>query len=100
MEVPVTREEVVVERHPVDRRPTDRPISDKEEIEVDLTREEAVADKRTVVYEEVGVDKRVVQDTERVEADVQREVAHVKEEGDVDVRGDTRGTGPDSPRRS
>ncbi len=85
---------------PVDRRPTNQPISDKEEIEVEVSREEVVPEKRTVVYEEVGLEKRAVQDTERVEADLGREVARVKEDGDVDVRGDTGRTGPSGPRRS
>ena len=100
VDVPVTHEEVTVTRQPADRRPTNQPISDKEEIEVEVSREEVVPEKRTVVYEEVGLEKRAVQDTERVEADLGREVARVKEAGDVDVRGDTGRAGPSGPRRS
>ncbi len=48
-----------------------------------------IAEKRPVVYEEVELQKRTVQDTERVEADVQREVARVKQTGEARVTGDT-----------
>jgi uncharacterized protein (TIGR02271 family) len=88
VEVPVTREEVVVERRPVDRRPADRPVGDDEEIEIDVSREEVTAEKRAVVYEEVELGKRTTQDTERVEADVRREVAEIRRTGDAPVSGD------------
>jgi len=86
--VPVTREEVVVERRPVDRRPADRPVGQDEEIEIDVSREEVTAEKRPVVYEEVQLGKRTTQETERVEADVRREVAEVRQTGDVPISGD------------
>jgi uncharacterized protein (TIGR02271 family) len=85
MDVPVTKEEVVVTRRPADRRPTGDRISDQEEVEMELNQEKVVVDKQTVPYEVVGLEKRAVQGTERVEADVQREVARTKGMGDVDV---------------
>src|SRR5215207_993166 len=36
IDVPTMREEAIIERHPVDRRPADGPISDREEIEIPL----------------------------------------------------------------
>jgi uncharacterized protein (TIGR02271 family) len=92
IDVPVTHEEVIVERRPVDRRPADRPVGDDEEIEVELYREEVTAEKRPVVYEEVELQKRTVQDTEHVEADVQREVAEVNQTGDARLTGETAAT--------
>ncbi|HEX3245253.1 MAG TPA: YsnF/AvaK domain-containing protein [Chloroflexota bacterium] len=83
MDVPVSREEAVVERHPVDRRPSDRPISGREEIEIPLREERVTVDKQPVVYEEVEIGKRQVQDTERVSGELRREVAEVKESGDT-----------------
>jgi uncharacterized protein (TIGR02271 family) len=77
VDVPLTHEEAVVTRRPVDRRPTDQPLRD-DEIEVELTRENVVPEKRTVVYEEVGLEKQAVRDTERIEADLGREVARVE----------------------
>jgi uncharacterized protein (TIGR02271 family) len=83
MDVPVSREEAVIERHPVDRRPSDRPVSGREEIEIPLREEQVTIDKQPVVYEEVEIGKRQVQGTKRVSGDVRREVADVKESGDV-----------------
>jgi uncharacterized protein (TIGR02271 family) len=89
MDVPVTREEAVVERHPVDRHPADSPISDREEIEVPLREERVTVDKQPVVYEEVEVGKRTVQDTEQVSGEVRREVADIKGVDDRTTRGTT-----------
>ncbi len=76
-------------RHPVERHPSDRPIEAGAErtIEV-LVREERVdVEKQAVVYEEVGVGKRQVTETEQVSGTARREEARVEREGDVDVRG-------------
>src|SRR5439155_5849335 len=65
MEVPRTREEVYVERRPVDRRPADKPIEGGgQTIEVPVREERVTADKEPVVYEEVDVGKRRTQETE------------------------------------
>jgi uncharacterized protein (TIGR02271 family) len=90
VEVPVAREEVTIERHPVNRRASDRPIGDADQtISVPVREEQVVADKQTVVYEEVNVGKRAVQDTHRVTDTVRREEAVVNTEGDVEVEGGT-----------
>lgn len=87
VEVPVSREEVTVERHPVDRKPADHPIDEGETIRVPVREEEVQVEKRPVVTEEVSIGKRQVQDTERVSGEVRREEARIEGEGDVDVRG-------------
>jgi uncharacterized protein (TIGR02271 family) len=88
LDVPVAREEVYVERHPVDRRPADRPIgeSEAETIRVPVTEERVEVEKQPVVYEEVGVGKRVKQETEQVSDTVRREELRMENEGEVDVR--------------
>ncbi len=88
IDVPVTREEAVVERRPVEPRPADAPVGEGETIRVPLRGEHAEVEKRPVVTEEIEVGKRQVQDTERVSGTVRREEARVEREGDVDVRGD------------
>ena len=88
VDVPVTREEAVVERRPVEPRPADAPVGEGETIRVPLRGEHAEVEKRPVVTEEIEVGKRQVQDTERVSGTVRREEARVEREGDVDVRGD------------
>lgn len=86
LEVPVTHEEVTIERHAVDRRPSDEPISaSSEALSVPLHEEQVAVDKQAVVYEEVNLDKRAVQETERVSETVRKEVVDVDATGDVDV---------------
>ena len=101
IDVPVTREEVIVERHPVEGRVSDRPIGEGESIRVPLREEEVTVEKRPVVTEEIAVGKREVQDTEEVTGTVRREEAHIEREGDVDVRDNTqiRGTDTEPGRR-
>ena len=79
--VPKKREEVSVERVPVnDGTPGE---IGEDEVSVPLVEEEVVVDKRAVVKEEIRVRKDVVQDEEIVEEEVR------KEEIDID---DTSGT--------
>jgi uncharacterized protein (TIGR02271 family) len=94
LDVPVQREEVVIERTPVSGRATTSGISAGEmkageEIRIPVSEERVTVNKEAVVTEEVKVGKRVVQDTERVSGDVRKEEVEVKRTGDVDVR--TRG---------
>ncbi|MGZ3378642.1 MAG: YsnF/AvaK domain-containing protein [Isosphaeraceae bacterium] len=84
IEVPVQREEIVIER----RAPTGEPI---EEIRIPVSEEQVTVEKRLVVKEEVTVGKRVVESTERVGGEVRKEVVRVEREGDVDIHQD--GTG-------
>ncbi|MBV8074884.1 MAG: YsnF/AvaK domain-containing protein [Planctomycetaceae bacterium] len=86
IEVPVQREEMVIER----RVPTGEPI---EEIRIPVREEEVTVEKRPVVTEEVTVGKRVVQGVERVGGEVRREEIRVEREGDVDIHGDGTGHG-------
>ncbi|NUL46445.1 PRC and DUF2382 domain-containing protein [Cellulosimicrobium funkei] len=80
VEVPVSREEVVVERESVDPdSPEARQDTGDEEVVVTTHEEVPVVDK-TATAEKVSVDKNRVQDTERVSGTVQRE--------DIDVDGD------------
>ena len=88
IDVPVTREEVTVERRPTERRPADRPVSEGETIGVPVREEQVRVEKEPVVTEEVEIGKRPVQETQRVTETVRREEPRVEREGDVDVRGD------------
>ena len=86
MDVPVQREEVVVERHAPTGRGATSDIKEGEEIRVPVTEEQVAVEKKPVVKEEVTVGKRVVQDTERIGGEVRKEDVRVEREGDVDVR--------------
>lgn len=72
---PVTRrrEEVVVERRPVEAGArADATISD-DEVRIPLREEEVTVEKRPVVKEELVVGKRVVEERDTVETEVRRE---------------------------
>ena len=87
IEVPVQREEIVIERHAPNGAPVpDSDIGPGEEIHIPVRREQVFVEKRPVVKEEVTVGKRVVQDTERVGGEVRKEEVRVEREGDVDIR--------------
>src|ERR671913_242629 len=79
IEVPTRREEVTVERVPVEGEATEAEIGE-DEVVVPVTEEEVVVGKRPVVKEEVRVRKDVIEDTEVVEEDVRREEIEVEDE--------------------
>ena len=88
LEVPVSREEVTIERHAVERRPSAEPIAAAPEVlRVPVREEQVSVDKQAVVYEEVSLGKRAVQDTQRVSDTVRKEVVDVDAAGDVEVGG-------------
>jgi uncharacterized protein (TIGR02271 family) len=84
LDVPTKREAVHVERRAVDR-PADRPIEAGADrtIEVPVREEQVEVEKRPVVYEQVGVNKQQVVQTEQVSDTVRREEARVDTEGEV-----------------
>ena len=87
LEVPVTREEAVIERRPVDRRPADREIGEgQQEVRVPLREEQVRVDKEAVVTEEVSLGKRPVQDTRMVRDTVKREEAEIEEPTEAGTR--------------
>ncbi len=98
--VEVRREELVVERLPVQpgatAAPEGTPVGAFEELEqvIPLWREDVEVVKRAVVYEEVHLKKAVERRTWTEEVPLRQEVARVEEEGDArldvgDVRSDT-----------
>ncbi len=93
IDVPVTREEVVVERRPVTPRPADRAdfTEEEREIRVPVTEERVDVEKQPMVTGEVTVGKREVAETQRVSDTVRREKPVVEREGDVPV--ERRGAG-------
>jgi len=88
IQVPVTREEVVIERHPVSGRGSASDIRAGEEIRIPVSEEKVRVSKDTVVKEEVSVGKRKVTDTETVSGAVRKEEVKVTTDGTVNVQGD------------
>ena len=79
--IPLTHEEVVVERHAVSGAAAAPGSIGAEELRVPLMAEEAVVEKRVVPKEEVVVRTREVTENEVVEATLRREHAEVHRDG-------------------
>ncbi len=92
IQVPVTREELVIERIPVTGQTTPAgTIGDSNEIRIPLTEERASAEKQTLVREEVAVGKRAVEEVREVGGAVRHEELQVEDEtGTVGSSGTTR----------
>jgi uncharacterized protein (TIGR02271 family) len=84
--VPTRHEEVTVERRPVTGGMDAQARIGEDEVRIPVHEEELVVDKRVVPKEEIVVKKREVVENETVEADLRRERADVRREGDVNVR--------------
>jgi uncharacterized protein (TIGR02271 family) len=85
LDVPVTREEVHVERVPAtasSSAPREGTF-EQEELRVPVREEDVEVTKRPRVREEVRVSKTARQEERRVEGDVRREEARIEGEGDV-----------------
>ncbi len=90
LEVPVTREEVVVERRPAAQgQQASGSIDEGEEIRIPVMEEEVHVEKTPVVREEVSLKKRQVQSTREVSDTVRREEAHIEQSGHAQVRGNS-----------
>ncbi len=85
VEVPLTREELVIERTAGTGQTATGDIGTDEEVRVPLSEERVRVDKQPVVTEEVRVGKRQVQDSKQVSDQVRHEELRVDKEGDVNT---------------
>ncbi|MEY8292329.1 DUF2382 domain-containing protein [Carnobacteriaceae bacterium 52-44] len=86
VEVPVTKEEVTIERKPVTGDKTsdgEIEITDDEEIVIPVEEEKVKPKKETDVVEEVEIKKETKQDSQTVGDTVRHEELEVEEDGDV-----------------
>lgn len=91
LHVPVSREEVVIERRPVSDfsgQSTTKPIGDNETIRIPVSEEKVNVHKDTVVTGEVAVGKRQIQETEQVQDTVKREEVRVERDGETEINAD------------
>ncbi|WP_053361957.1 YsnF/AvaK domain-containing protein [Bacillus sp. FJAT-27251] len=80
--IPVTREEVYVERRAVNEETADTVTDDDETIRVPIMEEKVEVHKKPVVKEELVVGKREVQETEKVRENVKREEVSIESEAE------------------
>ncbi|HEY6541995.1 MAG TPA: YsnF/AvaK domain-containing protein [Ktedonobacteraceae bacterium] len=91
IDVPVSHEEVYIERRAGSGRVSDAPIGEGETLRVPVSAEQVQVNKQTVETGEVALGKRAVQETQRVSDTVRHEEARVERQGDVTVEGDNTG---------
>ncbi|QEH36679.1 Stress response protein YsnF [Aquisphaera giovannonii] len=94
IDVPVEREEVVIERKPAHGRASSDIAAEGQEIRIPVREEQVSVTKEPVVTEEVTVGKRKVEDTKHVTGQVRKEELRVDKSGDV--RLDEKGQGRSS----
>jgi uncharacterized protein (TIGR02271 family) len=87
IDVPVTREEVVIERHQVaDGTPAVAGAgADQDEVRIPVMEEQVKVEKRPVVREEISVGKREVEDVRHVEGTVSHEEARIENAGNARI---------------
>jgi len=88
LNVPVQREEVVIERRATSGKGSISDIRPGEEVRIPVKEEQVRVDKDVVTKEEVHVGKRKIQENENVSGTVRKEQVKVEQKGDVNVRGD------------
>jgi len=86
IDVPVTHEEVVIDRHSLtEPRVSDIPVGRDETIRVPVSAEQVNVTKTAVETGEVSIGKRAVTENQRVTDTVKREEARLERSGDVPV---------------
>jgi stress response protein YsnF len=105
--VPVSHEEVVIERKTVNNQPTDSQIesssdtnsgsntgsntacsNNAETIRIPLTEEQVQVGKHTVITEEISAHKREVQQSQQIQETLRREEAHIDKNGNPAIVND------------
>jgi uncharacterized protein (TIGR02271 family) len=87
IDVPVQKEELVIERHSLNRQPASGPIGETERVRIPLGEEQVDVEKRAVATEQVTVGKRLREDEQRIDTTVRKE----------DIKVDKRGRTGDRP---
>lgn len=85
VDVPVLREEIVIERRTLNNEQSDSPITAEETIRIPVSQEKVDVDKRTVITGEVIAHKHDIEETKHIDETLKREEARIKEFGNPDV---------------
>jgi uncharacterized protein (TIGR02271 family) len=83
VDVPVRKEELVVERHATGRQPASGPVGDGESVRIPLSEEQVEIEKEPVVRERLSVGKRTTEEEEHIAANVRKEDFKVDKRGRV-----------------
>ncbi|MGH4123590.1 MAG: YsnF/AvaK domain-containing protein [Clostridium sp.] len=85
IDVPVMREEVVIERKSLNNEASDSPITQEQTIKIPVSEEKVAVDKHTVVTSEISAHKRSIEGTEHIDETLKREEARVNKIGNADI---------------
>jgi uncharacterized protein (TIGR02271 family) len=85
IDVPVTHEEVVIERRAISNEVTDDSIEEEETIRIPVSEEKIDIDKRTVITGEISAHKREIEDTEHIQETIKKEKARVNSTGNTKI---------------
>jgi uncharacterized protein (TIGR02271 family) len=85
IDVPVTHEEVIIERTSFDNKQSDTPITSGETITIPVSEEHVNVNKRTVLTGEISAHKQEVEETRHIDETIKKEEAHVDSTGDTKV---------------
>ena len=85
VDVPVTREEVVIVRRSLNNEASDSPITDEDTIRIPVSEEIVDVNKHTVVTGEISAHKHSIEDTRHIDESLRREEARVNKIGDPNV---------------
>lgn len=85
IDVPVTHEEVTIERRPTQEQASDIPVGQDETIRVPVSEEQVNVTKTPVETGEVAVKKHAVQEKKTVSDTVRREEPHLEKEGNPQI---------------
>jgi uncharacterized protein (TIGR02271 family) len=85
MDVPVTHEEVIIERKSFDNKQSDSPITAGESISIPVSEERVNVGKQTVLTGEISAHKQDVEETKHIEETVKQEEAHIDSTGEAKI---------------
>jgi len=85
VDVPVTREEVVIERKTLNNEASESPITNEQTIHIPVSEEKVNVGKHTVVTGEISAHKRAIENTEHIDETLKREEALINKIGNPDV---------------
>jgi uncharacterized protein (TIGR02271 family) len=85
VDIPVTHEEVVIERKSFDNRESDSPITSGETIHIPVSEERVNVGKHTVLTGEISAIKQEVEENRHIEETIKKEEAHIDSTGDTKV---------------
>jgi uncharacterized protein (TIGR02271 family) len=88
IQVPVTREELVIERRTADGRSTSEVLIGQKQLRIPISRERVIVKKEPVISEVARISRRKIVETKYISSPVRHEELRVIREGDAHIAGD------------